>query len=581
MKVLAFDTETTGLNCYTGDDHIFAYATCDSVGNTEVYRMDNNPGNAEELQKLFDDTSVAKCCHNLKFDLAMVEKYGIRIPEKTVFHDTMIMSQLLNNLRPKHGLDALAYELGGWGSDTDNLVAKITKGGVTYDKVPEHIMDKYQREDVERTMLLFLTFYPEIEKDPKLFTDYRNEIDLIRVTISEERRGILLDRQEAVNMIMWLEDEVHGCYEKLHALTGERLNYKSPDQVNYLLFKKLGIPPTKKKKRGYSTEKDVMFQLREDYLDKDRRIWNVLDQLARYRSYSGAIPRIRKYIKHSESDGTIHPSINTNRAVTGRESVKDPPLQGVSKNQNLFNPYPVPMRKLFKSRKGYVLYLPDYSGIEMRLIVDVADEPEMTDIFLRGDNSHEVAAKLFYGDRFINKKESKDLYSSGKNAHFALPYGASKYKLAKTLGLPMREGVLAYERYEKRFPRIAHLSHTLAAEARENGFIITSFGRKLFVPADSLHAALNYRIQGTGAGILKRAQTRLHRYYQKHYNGAVRLILPIHDELVIEYPREYLADSQEFIRDTSRLMTTFDEFKIPLESEWKMTTTTWFNAEDL
>lgn len=580
MKVISFDTETTGLNCYTGDEHIFAYATCDTTGNTDVHRDDEGDFKTR-LQRLMDDTSVAKVCHNLKFDLAMLQKYGIRVPEKTVWHDTMIMSQLLDNLRPRHALDTLSYELGGWDSVSDDLVAKFTKGGITYDKVPVAIMEKYQREDAERTILLFLTFWPHVQADKPLEADYWNEIELIKATIEMERRGIMLDRRQALEMISWLEDEVHTCYEELYNLTGERLNYNSPDQLNYLLFKKLKLTPLKKKKKQYSTDKEVLFMMRAEYADGNPTIKGVLDQLSKFRSYAGALPRIRKYLRHAEPDGTIHPSINTNRAKTGRESVKDPPLQGVSKNQNLFNPYPVPMRKLFRARPGYVLYMPDYAGIEMRLIVNLAEEPEMTEIFLTGRNSHEVAAKIFYGDRFTTKKECPDLYASAKNAHFALPYGASPFKLGKTLGLPPVEGARVYKLYAARFPRIAGLSRILSAEAKQKGYTMTSFGRKLNVPREAMHASLNYNIQGTGAGILKRAQTRLYRLFREKYGGDVRLILPIHDELIMEYPRNRLSFQDDFIKVVSKAMTDFKEFKIPLESEWKMTTTTWFNAEDI
>lgn len=581
MKYIAFDTETTGLNCYTGQDHIFAYSTCDEEGNTEVHR-DDESNFREKLQSLMKDISIAKICHNLKFDLAQLQKYKIFIPEKTVWHDTMLMSQIMNNLKISHSLDNVAYELSGEDRSIDNEVAKYTTGKhkVTYDKVPREIMEKYQRFDVERTMLVFLTLFPQLKKDNDMYLDYLNEVELVKVTIDMERTGIQLVREEAVSMIHWLEDEVHDCYEKLYSLTKERINFNSPTQLNYLLYNKLKITPLKKTKTGASTDKEVLFQLRDLYHD-NKLISEVLNQLSRFRSYSGAIPRIHNFLRHAEADGTIHPSIQTNEAKTGRQSVKDPPLQGVSKNKSLFNPFPVPMRKLFRARTGTVLYLPDYSGIEMRLIVNIADEPEMTEIFLSGRNAHEVAAKVFYLDKFIDKKETSTLYSSGKNAHFALPYGASPFKLGRTLGLTPSEGKQAFDRYAKRFPKIAFLSKEISKEARENGYITTSFGRKLAVPRDSLHAALNYKIQGTGAGILKRAQVRLHKFFKEKYNHEVKLVLPIHDELIMQYPRKYLPYQKDFVSEVSKHMTDFPQFKIPLESEWKMTTTTWNNAEDL
>ncbi len=182
MTFKAFDIETTGLNSFT--DKIFSYCVGDWNGEVAVSRLDraDSSFNWLNLQGFFKETSIAKICHNMHFEYNFMKSHNIHIPEETVWHDTMLMSQLLRNLAPSHALDALCYELCGYSRALDVKVKMMAKKLGGYQNIPESIMTPYQKADGERTMLLFRLWYEEIKADEKLYEDYLNEIELIKVT---------------------------------------------------------------------------------------------------------------------------------------------------------------------------------------------------------------------------------------------------------------------------------------------------------------------------------------------------------------------------------------------------------------
>lgn len=571
----SIDIETTGLYYYQGA-RIFSVAYGDLKGNTYIKRMDiNKKTNIKLVKSLFSRNTMI--LHNSIFDLLFLWKeFGINL-DKIKFHDTMIMSRLLRNTALSHSLDDLCYELCGYEKDYDALVKKY---GLNYQDVPVNIMNEYQRRDIERTSLLFCTFYPYIKKDKDLLEDYDNEIETIRTTLKMQDRGIKLNKKKAINKIFSMENELFDCTEKIKKLTGHRVNLSSGKQLKTLLYDVLNLPVLGTTKTGEpSTNKQTAFELREMYQKKkNKRIFKILDTLAKYRTLEHGLGMIKSYLKFSTEENIIHPYINTNQASTGRQSCKDPNLMAVSKKENHFNPHALPLRELFICRKDHRIYLVDYAGIELRLIVEVSQDKEMIKILKEGKNPHEEAGKVFFPKKFKNKKESKDLYNMTKNTHFAIPYGASPLKIANSLGVSTEEGRKAYYRYAERFPAIANLSRTIAHKAKEQGYIRTLFGRKLKIKNNKYYTAINYCIQGTGAQLLKYAENRI----QKYLDGKqIKMLIPIHDELIFEMPKKYLFKEKKYINKISAMMTSFTEFKVPLEVEWSYTDTNWNDKEDL
>lgn len=555
----SFDIETSGLSPYKGA-RIFAYCIGYEDGSVEVSRYDKT-----KLQAFLNNVSIEKICHNLKFEYTFLKYEGYHIPPNTSLHDTMLMSQLLQNNNPHHSLDYLAWQFAKWPLELDKEIAAMGREYGGYQNIPNNYMHKYQVSDGQRTMLLFKTFWPYIEKE--CLADYQNEIELIKTTYEMEARGIMLHEKEMKSLGLWLEDEVAGIQDNLYKAVGEYLNLNSPIQVNHVLFKKLKLPVIKIKEDtgNFSTDKNVLLELRKMYPHP------VIDLIIKQRSYTKGLAILRNYKKHS-IDGIIHPTIKTNHAGTGREASERPNLQNVSKEEVLKNLFPVPSRKCFRPRPRFVFLLYDYSGIEIRLIADACGEEELIQLAGEGKDLHKPAVEIFFGKNF-----TKEQRTASKNGQFAIAYGAGAEALAQTLMISLEDAVKAKERYCTRFRKVGNYSASTIDEIRANGYIRTAFGRKLFINREMAYIGSNYRIQGTAAGIIKRAQNNIRKNISI---PGLFLLLPIHDELIFELSRDLLSQKESISKKIAKEMTSMPEIKIRLDVEAKMTATNWNEAKE-
>lgn len=574
-SVSAYDTETTGLSPYKGAK-IFSYSIGDTEGNVGIYRLDGKARkkNLIKLQDYFHDTSIAKTCHNFKFDRKMTRHLGITIPHDTVWHDTMLMSHLLRNNAPFHSLDYLCWELAGYPREDAVIRAKAKALG-GYQNVPIIEMNAYQNADGERGMLLYLLWYEKyILGNPRIFQDYLHEIEVAKTADEMEDFGIDLHMGKALDLISWMEDELEKVQFETIKLYDEPINLNSEDQVAQLLYKKLNFPvPGYTESKKPATGKDFLLELREKYPSP------VYDLIFKQRSYRKGVAIVRGYISHATDEGIVHPNLKMNHAITGRPACENPNLLNVSKVGVLKNPFPVPSRQAFKARKGYVLFLVDYAGIEMRLGVEVANCLKMINLMNEGENLHVVAAKLFY-TQFRNKKDHSPLYGAAKNAHFAIMYGAGLAQVAKTLNLTIKEATKSLNAYESEFPEIVHLNTTIGKVIKEQGYIDTVFGRRLHVSKMKAYTGLNHMIQATAAQLMKRALIRTHKYQKENWNNEIKLAIPIYDEMIMNYKRSLLSETETILPAISNIMIDMPEITVPLEVEWKMTTTTWDQAKD-
>lgn len=579
--VIAYDTETTGLSTHTGSK-MFSYSTSTPEGDIEVRRLDKGRGTANRahLRKLVS-TGVPLVMHNSKFDIHFTEKcLGMRLAETLPFHDTFIQSHILENDAVSHRLKDRAFELAGIPKTDEKQVRRFVSDTIgDYSVVPEFLMDMYQELDAERTMLLHSFFYPMIEKDAIRKEIYDTELQLIRTTIRMEDRGIMLRKDKCEQTASLLEQKSENCIRAVHSATGRWLNLNSGAHVHWLLYEHLQMPVllrTAKSKKP-STSKHVLLELREQCPDP------LLEVLLQFRSWDKGSTTLRKYLELADCDSIIHPDIHTCRAVTSRQACSHPNLQNVQKSQGLLVPYPVPVRKLFRPRPGYFNVHVDYAGIEMRLLVHYSGEEELIALMHAGGDVHQPAAEIFYGDRFTSAQgaERKMLRNAAKNANFAIPYGAAGAKVASTLGLPLAEGMRRFAEYQRLMPKLCGLGRTVQREVKECGYVTTTFGRQLRVPRPKAYIGTNYKIQGTAAGILKRAQNRLHAYFEKECVGEVRLLLPIHDEVIFEYPRSQYKWFQDVMRDVRALMIDFPLFSVPLEVEASIAKYDWEGKKEV
>lgn len=587
-RYVSFDTETTGLSPYQGA-RIFSYCYGDAdTGEVEVRRLDDKNRATKrrykrELQDLLDDTSIAKIAHNYKFDYTMLISEGYRIPKRTVWHCTLLMSQLLQNLNPSHSLDYLVWELIGKSRKIAEKVEKQAKArGYRWDRVDKPLMHKYQVKDGTDPLLLFFTWHPIFIDNTMLYLDYLNEIQLVKTTVREEQFGVNLHWRNSNQKILWLEEQLEAVREESYELLGKYINFNSHPQVSNLLFKRLKYPIIELDEETHqaSTDKQVILKLKEI---KPNR---VLDLILMWRSYSSALSMLRSYQEHADAKtGKINPIINPNEASTGRQSSENPNMQNIRKGRvDENNPYAVNIRDCFMRKPGYIYLFGDYSAIEMKLIIEAAKSLKMIKYMKQGINPHIIAANMFYGrhlpkkKRFISKAESRTLYDYAKNGHFCLAYGGGPEKFADTIKLPLDEAMPGFLNYQEEFPEIAFLSRDFAKMVQQDGYVQTPFGRKLYLPRNKGYAGLNYFIQGTAAGILKRAQVAIDNYLIEEWDDKVRIVLPIHDELIIAVPRYLIKYINEIIYGINKCMIEIPFIMVPLEVEWKKSTTTWDNT---
>ncbi len=609
LRLCSFDVETTGLSCYH-DARIFSYSIGhDDTERMEVQRLDSenegeNRHGWDRLRDFMLDSSIVKVAHNCKFELSFLHAHDIEIADGTVWHDTMIMSQLLRNLSPSHALDWLVWRFGG---DPDGSMAKADKAvevatkanGKRYDLVDKELMTTYQVNDAIRPLLLYHVMYPKICADKRLHADYLNEMALIASTQRMESFGLALDYENMEKLREDLLDKLEKVRDEAYALLGEYVNLGSDTVVARLLYSRYRMPILALTDSGVpSTDKDVILAL---MVEHDNAL---LPLILKHRSYTKGLASIRSYTKHVDKRGLIHPNINTNHARTGRESSSSPNLQNVNNNSAEKNPYPVPLRCCIRARPKAFLCFVDYSGIELRLIVNETGELELIQMLkadpdadlhhptvecfmmpepyvFKGDKIWETGVAAACALRADDYKRYKTLRRAYKNTGFCIAYGGGTGKVAFTLAKRVDEIRVGDANYRTRFPRINEFTTSIVERVRRKKFVETAFGRKLYVPLDKAYSGSNYLIQGTAAGILKRAQVRVDAWLKRETNDRVRLVLPIHDELVIHYPREMLSERDSILTEVSRIMCDMPEIAVPLRTEWKITATDWASAKEV
>lgn len=592
--VECFDVETTGLNPYQdGGTKIFSYSTFDRT-TPVVQRFDRgHPKYARErLQAFLDDVTVAKTCHNVKFEISQLKTNGYHIPEKTVWHDTMLMSQLLDNLGAGHSLDYLCWKLCGWSRELDIAVKRQFKETGCYSLIDEVLMHEYQIADAMRGMLLYDLFAPEIMQDKKLTEVYLFEVELAKETQGMEQTGMLVNEEGAIRLIEELSDDIDKMQKQTYEMFGEYINPNSDARVRHIMYEVLGYPVIARNDKTGSAKVDkfTIFELQEEY-GADHPF---LDLVLKYRTYTTARTNITKYLRLRDSKGVIHCNIKTNHDKTGREAAEKPNLQNIAKNlKTPTNPYPVAARQCFMCRPGWYMDLVDYAGIELRLIIALCGEEELIDAVRRGADVHSMVCNYWYHDVHLDNTIvrfseldgedplRKSLRRIGKNGNFALGYGASNKKLSKTLGISVAEVKRNRALIEERWPKYAFFTKNMLRQVQERGFVETPFGRRLKVATDKVFSGSNYIIQGTAAEILKRSQVRVARYYHENWGDLVKILVPVHDEIIQEKHESLQRYDSIILPQVRSILIDFPEIPLPLDVEYKRSYTTWDAAKEI
>ena len=585
-RLLAYDTETTGLQLHRGDK-MFAWSTCDEKGDAKVYRLDNqsfqNKASKLDLAAFVEDWAAHKIIpimHEAKFDLTATEKFlGKRIAEDIKFHDTYLQSRILRNNQSSHGLKDLAYVLAEIPKDDEALVKQyVRRQKSDFSAVPEDVMTKYQAGDALRTILLHLFFYPKIKANLQWLDVYQSELQTAVVTMRMEERGIMIDRNVCRTLISQLERQIEEVLDEAATIVGKPVSLSGRELI-WLLYQRYNLPILEKTPvtGEPSTEKEVLMKLKEQV----GAACPILDLVLKHRSWTHGTAILQSYLDYADEEGVIHPDINPCGAVTGRESCSHPNLQNVAKSRVLLNPFPIPARRVFRPRPGFVNFHIDFSGIEMRLLLHYCliysgKDEILWKIVEEDGDLHYPACKIFYPEfDTFDKSTQKTIRTAVKNANFAGAYGAGDTKIAATAGLPDNVAPQRIKVWRDAFPAFVGLSKVLRRLIVQQGFVETVFGRRVFANTQTPYIATNYLVQTTAAEVLKRAKNSVHKYLEVATNGEARILMSIHDELIIEYPRTRLSDSKHIIEELSWRMIDFPNIRIPLKVDTKVATINW------
>jgi DNA polymerase-1 len=554
--IVAFDYETTGLP-HDPNARIFSIAFTWLDGYTEVHYGDF-------MRRLcqFWQSPCTGIAHNIKFEWYFTNKHRILKNPKKVLHDTMIMSQYVDNLQLSHSLDYTATRYAGYveGWDKyDNEVAKAAKIYGTYDKIPKYIMLPYQRNDTERTMLLYRLLWEHVE--PK--SEYFNEIELAKTTAEFEMHGIMVHKENTLKLIDWATKELDKANSEADIIAGKHVNLNSVPQMNDLLFRRLGLPPHDKLEKK---DLDELYSATKH---------PILTCIMKARAYRNGISTMQSYLDLS-IDGILYPNILTNRASTGRESSVSPNMQNVRKEMKVGQDYTIPARQCFMPRPGHFLLLADYSGIEMRLGVQGTGSVRLYDLCRKNFDFHSAFATSFYGARYTNEKNpkiKKMLRNTAKNGRFAQFYGAGPETLAETLNIPIETVYKGIEHDKREFPEFYTFMNWCSNHAIRTGYIETFFGRKLLVDKRKPYSATDFRIQGSAAALFKHAQNLVHKAY--------KILFPVHDELVTEFPDKCKKDIPDILNDMKQRMIAHKQITVPLNVDFSIAKETWNEKEEI
>lgn len=516
------------------------------------------PSVCAALQPIFNDAARTFVAHNAKYDLTVLRRHGLDITG--VIDDTLLMAWLLDPASRALGLKALAdAELGWKMTELTELIGSGRKQ-ITIDQVAIDLAAAYCGADVDATIQLYQTFRPRLYES-SLQTLYETiERPLLPVLTDMEMAGVLLDTDFLVQMSVEFTKRLHELEQRLFEVVGHEFNLRSTQQLSQVLFEELGFPTRGLKKTAsghYSTAVDTLETLaaygNELSTSQQRVIAIILEQrqLEKLRStYIDALPALV-----NPQTGRLHTSFSQTGAVTGRLSSSNPNLQNIPIRTDIGRE----IRRAIVAPPGWQLISADYSQVELRVLAHMADEAALIEAFRADQDIHAVTASKLFGVPI--EEVTRIQRSLGKTINFATIYGVSEFGLSSRTELTREQARQFLEQYFQSYPRIRGFLDRTLEQARTTGYVQTLLGRKRFFPellsgrlpfnqrAAVERAAINAPIQGTAADIMKIAMIRLHARLRA---GAyrTRLLLQVHDELVLETPPEEQDAVVALVRDT-------------------------------
>jgi len=561
---VAFDTETSGLNPWESDLLGISLSWKKEEGYFIHWPAVKNSELVQDLKKFFISNTILKIAHNSKFDIEVLLHAGIDVTAP--IYDTMLAAYILHPGERGLKLDNLVFsEFGHQMIPIEDLIGKKGKDQLTMLDVPLHQLCEYACEDADYTYRLYKNLIKEIktEQFEKLLADI--ELPLIPVLVEMEKNGVKIDAEFLKNFNKELVKKIKDIKTEIYDIAGEEFNIASPKQLKIVLFETLNIPTEglKRTKTGVSTAASE--------LEKMRGLHPIIDMITDFREFSKLkstyVEALPKLI--NQTTGRVHTSFNQTIAVTGRLSSSDPNLQNIPIRTELGRK----IREAFITEPGNVLLTADYSQIELRVVAHLSGDKRMIDTFATGGDIHTTTASFIF-DVPLNEV-TKDMRRKAKEVNFGVLYGMGAYGLSQRTGISRSDAKDFIDKYFDQYPKMKKYTQSLIEQAQNQGYVETMFGRRRYLPdihssmaqvrSAAERAAVNLPVQGTSADIMKLAMISLHSKLLGKY-PTVKLLMQVHDELVLEVPEVQLKTVAELVRQQ---MQNIVKLSIPLDVDVK------------
>ena len=567
-ELFAFDTETTSLDYL--EARIVGVSFSVKAGEAAYLPLKHDyPGAPDQLdfdsvmqdlKPLLESPKHLKVGQNLKYDRHVLLNHGINL--QGIAHDTMLESYVLDSTATRHDMDSLAQKY--LGRDTIHFedIAGKGKKQLTFNEIGIEQASPYAAEDADITLQLHQTLWPKIENIPSLAKVYRElEMPLLPVLNTLERNGVNIDiwmlQQQSDNMARQIAD----LEEQAHAVAGQKFNLGSPKQLQEILYEKQQLPVKKKTPKGQpSTAEEVLQELADEGYELPQIImqYRALSKLKS--TYTDKLP-----LQVNKTSGRVHTSYHQAVTATGRLSSSDPNLQNIPiRSENGRR-----IREAFVASDGYVLLAADYSQIELRIMAHLSGDKSLLNAFANGEDIHRHTASEIFSVAL--EDVTSDQRRSAKAINFGLIYGMSAHGLSRQLGIERHQAADYMNVYFERYPGVREYMDNTRQQAKEQGYVETIFGRRLYLPEINSsngmrrqyaeRTAINAPMQGSAADIIKRAMIDIHSWLADVDNG-IKMIMQVHDELVFEVPKEQLDMARKTIED---FMVKAAQLNVPLE----------------
>ena len=563
--ITAFDTETTSLDPMAARivGLSFAITPHEAAYLPLAHRYPGAPdqldfqATLDKLKPWIEDDGKPKLGQNAKYDAHVLLNHEIRFGG--VVHDTLLESYVLESHKP-HDMDSMAMRHLGVRTITFEEVAGKGASQIGFDQVSVERATEYSAEDADITLQLHQAMLPQLEREPALERVYRDiEMPAMQVLLKMERQGVLIDARLLESQSTALGQRMLELEREAHELAGQPFNLGSTKQLQEILFDKHKLPVIKKTPSGApSTDEDVLEQLALDHpLPKRILDWRSVSKLKS--TYTDKLPRMV-----NPRTGRVHTNYGQATAVTGRLSSTDPNLQNIpvrtAEGRRI--------REAFIAPPGSHIVSADYSQIELRIMAHLSGDASLLKAFAQGEDVHRATAAEVFGVQASEVSSEQRRYA--KVINFGLIYGMSAFGLASQLGIERSAAQQYMDRYFARYPGVADYMQRTRNAARDSGYVETVFGRRLYLPEiraqnqgrrqGAERAAINAPMQGTAADLIKLAMIAVQRWIEAE-RLASRLIMQVHDELVLEVPDAELARVKA---ELPGYMTGVTELAVPL-----------------